>query len=145
MAGGLPGRGAQLRTGTSVVPSKGMSASRRAWLMWALGVLAYCIAVFPRASLGVAGPLAQERFGATAAVLSLFLVLQLAVYAGLQVPVGVTLDRVGSRRMIVGGAIAMGVGQMVLASSHPVALAVAGRLAAGTGDPRAFPSAPGPR
>src|SRR4051794_510872 len=79
-----------------------MNASRRAWLMWALGLSAYCIAVFHRASLGVAGPLAQQRFGATAAVLSLFLVLQLAVYAGLQVPVGVLLDRVGSRRMIVG-------------------------------------------
>src|SRR4051794_41419644 len=108
MAGGLPGRGAQLRTGTSVVPSKGMNASRGPWLMWALGVLAYCIAVFHRASLGVAGPLAQERFAATAAVLSLFIVLQLAVYAALQVPVGVGLDRVGSRRMIAAGGATMG-------------------------------------
>src|SRR4051812_3696016 len=140
MAGGLPGRGAQLRTGTSVVPSKGMSASRRAWLMWALGVLAYCIAVFPRASLGVAGPLAQQRFGATAAVLSLFLVLQLAVYAGLQVPVGVTLDRVGARRMIAGGAAVMGVGQIVLASSHSVALAVVARVLVGAGDAMTFTS-----
>src|SRR3954452_12816331 len=74
-----------------------MTASRRAWLMWALGVLPYCIAVFHRASLGVAGPLAQQRFGATAAVLSLFIVLQIGVYAAMQVPVGVALDRVGSR------------------------------------------------
>src|SRR3954447_9408065 len=117
-----------------------MNASRRAWLMWALGLSAYCIAVFHRASLGVAGPLAQQRFGATAAVLSLFLVLQLAVYAGLQVPVGVLLDRVGSRRMIVGGAIAMGIGQMVLASSHLVALAVLGRVLVGTGDAMTFTS-----
>src|SRR3954453_15083206 len=117
-----------------------MNASRRAWLMWTLGVLAYCIAVFNRASLGVAGPLAQQRFGATAAVLSLFLVLQLAVYAGLQVPLGVLLDRVGSRRMIVGGAVDMGVGQMVLASSHLVALAVLGRGLVGTGDAMTFPS-----
>jgi MFS family permease len=117
-----------------------MNASRRAWLMWALGLSAYCIAVFHRASLGVAGPLAQQRFGATAAVLSLFLVLQLAVYAGLQVPVGVLLDRVGSRRMIVGGAVAMGIGQMVLASSHLVALAVLGRVLVGTGDAMTFTS-----
>jgi hypothetical protein len=69
-----------------------MNRSRRAWLIWGLGVVAYGLAVFNRSSLGVAGPLAQQRFGATAAVLSLFIVLQLAVYAGLQVPVGVLLD-----------------------------------------------------
>src|SRR4051812_23071470 len=139
MAGGVPIRvGAYPRN--RVVPSKGMNASRRAWLMWTLGVLAYCIAVFNRASLGVAGPLAQQRFGATAAVLSLFLVLQLAVYAGLGVPVGVLLDRGGWRGMIVGGAVAMGIGQMVLASSHLVALAVVGRVLVGAGDAMTFTS-----
>src|SRR3954452_1769413 len=117
-----------------------MNASRRAWLTWALGLSAYCIAVFHRASLGVAGPLAQQRFGATAAVLSLFLVLQLAVYAGLQVPVGVLLDRVGSRRMIAAGGLAMAGGQIVLASSHSVALAVLGRVLVGAGDAMTFTS-----
>src|SRR4051794_30246406 len=140
MAGGLPGRGAQLRTGTSVVPSMGMNASRRAGLMWSLGVLAYCIAVFQRSSLGVAGPLAQERFGATAAVLSLFIVLQIGVYAALQVPVGVALDRVGSRRMIAAGGATMGLGQIVLAESHSVGLAVVGRVLVGAGDAMTFTS-----
>ena len=92
--------------------------------MWGLGVLAYGIAVFQRASLGVAGPLAQQRFGATAAALSLFIVLQLSVYAALQVPVGVLVDRLGSRRLIAMGAAIMGLGQIVLAESHSVGLAV---------------------
>src|SRR3954462_4729503 len=117
-----------------------MNASRRAWLMWALGVTAYCIAVFHRASLGVAGPLAQQRFGATAAVLSLFIVLQLGVYASLQVPVGVLLDRVGTRRMVAAGAAVMGVGQIVLAESHSIGLAVLGRVLVGTGDAMTFTS-----
>jgi len=38
-------------------------------------------------------------------VLSVFSVLQLAVYAAMQVPVGALLDRLGSRRMIFGGAV----------------------------------------
>jgi MFS family permease len=108
--------------------------------MWGLGVAAYCVAVFHRASLGVAGPEAQERFGASAAVLSLFIVLQLAVYAGLQVPVGAVLDRVGSRRMVAAGAAVMGAGQIVLAESHSVGLAVLGRVLVGAGDAMTFTS-----
>lgn len=61
--------------------------------------------MFHRASLGVTGVEAQQRFGAGASAVSLFLVL--AVYAALQVPVGVVLDRLGSRRMIVAGALTM--------------------------------------
>jgi MFS family permease len=101
---------------------------------------AYSVAVFQRASLGVAGPLAQQRFGATAAVLSLFVVLQLGVYAGLQVPSGVLLDRLGSRRMIAAGAAVMGAGQLVLAESHSVGLAALARVLVGTGDAMTFTS-----
>ena len=102
---------------------------RRAWLIFALAVLAYAVAVFQRASLGVATVEAQRRFGTTAAVLSLFSVLQLAVYASLQVPVGVLLDRIGSRRLIAGGAMLMAGGQLVLATAH----GVPGRGRAGAG------------
>ena len=112
--------------------------TRRAWAIFALGVGAYAIAVFQRASLGVAGVEAQRRFGTTAAVLALFGVLQLAVYAGLQVPVGVLLDRLGSRRLIASGALLMGVGQLVLATAHDVLLAVAGRVLVGAGDAMTF-------
>ena len=111
---------------------------RRAWLVWGIGVTAYAVAVFHRASLGVAAVEAQHRFGATAAALSLFSVLQLAVYAGLQVPVGVLLDRVGSRRLIVFGAATMGAGQVVMATSHALSLAVLGRVLIGAGDAMTF-------
>src|SRR5579871_3504818 len=111
---------------------------RRAWLIYALGLLAYAVAVFQRASLGVAGVEAERRFGITAAVLSLFAVLQLAVYASLQVPVGVVLDHVGARRLIATGAAVMGTGQLVLATVHGAALAVAGRVLVGAGDAMTF-------
>ena len=113
---------------------------RRAWLVWGLAVAAYAVAVFHRASLGVTAVAAQERFGATAAALSLFSVLQLAVYAGLQVPVGVLLDRVGSRRLITAGAAVMAAGQLVLASSHSIGLAVLARVLVGAGDAMTFTS-----
>ena len=114
------------------------TTSRRGWLILALGIGAYAVSVFQRASLGVAGVEAQRRFGITAAVLSVFSVLQLAVYAGLQVPVGVMLDRFGSRRLIATGACVMAIGQFVLATTHSVGLAVAGHVLVGAGDAMTF-------
>jgi hypothetical protein len=77
----------------------------RAWAVWAAALAAYVVAVLHRTSLGVAGLDAQTRFGVGASALASFAVLQLLVYAGLQVPVGMLLDRFGSLRLVVGGAL----------------------------------------
>ncbi len=110
----------------------------RAYAVWLTALAAYAVAVFHRASLSVAGVEAQERFSAGASAVSLFLVLQLAVYAGLQVPVGVALDRFGSRRLIVAGGVTMAVGQLVLALATDVPTAVAARVLVGAGDAMTF-------
>jgi MFS family permease len=112
--------------------------SRRAYAVWGVALLAYVLAVFDRASLGVAAVEAQDRFSAGASVVSLFLVLQLAVYAGLQVPVGVALDRLGSRAMILAGAVTMAAGQLLLALAEGVPLAVVARVLVGAGDAMTF-------
>ena len=49
------------------------------------------------------------------AFLALFTVLQLLVYAGMQVPVGVALDRYGSRRLLMTGLVLMTAGQLAFA------------------------------
>jgi MFS family permease len=103
-----------------------------------VGLFAYAVAVFHRASLGVAGVEAQERFSAGASALSLFLVLQLAVYAAMQVPAGVALDRYGSRALIVAGGLTMAAGQLVLAVATDVPTAVAARVLIGAGDAMTF-------
>ena len=112
--------------------------STRTWAVWLVALAAYAVAVFQRASLGVAAVDAQERFSAGASAISLFLVLQLAVYAALQVPVGVALDRLGSRRMILAGALTMAAGQFVLALATDVPTAVAARVLVGAGDAMTF-------
>ncbi|MEA2170733.1 MAG: hypothetical protein QOF76_4033, partial [Solirubrobacteraceae bacterium] len=88
--------------------------------------------------LGVSAVEAQDRFGATASALSLFVVLQIGVYASLQIPVGALLDRLGPRRLIAVGAVVMGGGQLVLATSHAIGLAVLGRVLVGAGDAMTF-------
>ena len=79
---------------------------RRAWVIWCVALSVYVLAVFHRSSLGVAGLLAQDRFGISATQLSFFTVLQLVVYAGLQIPIGVLLDRYGSRVLLLTGLVA---------------------------------------
>ncbi|MGY1814468.1 MFS transporter [Blastococcus sp. SYSU D00820] len=113
-------------------------ATARAVAVWLVALLAYVVAIFHRASLGVAGVEAQERFSAGASAVSLFLVLQLAVYAAMQVPVGVALDRYGSRRLIVAGGLTMAAGQLLLALATDVPTAVAARVLVGAGDAMTF-------
>ncbi|MEV7623400.1 MFS transporter [Actinoplanes sp. NPDC089786] len=113
-------------------------ALRRAWAVWAVGLTAYVIAVLHRTSLGVAGLDAQDRFGVGASALASFAVLQLLVYAALQVPAGLLLDRFGSVRMIVAGAVAMAAGQVLMAFSDGVTGAVVARVLVGAGDAVTF-------
>lgn len=110
----------------------------RAWLIWTIGIFAYLVAVSQRTSFGVVGLEATERFHATAAQISFFTVLQLLVYAGLQIPVGVLVDRLGSRAMIAGGAVLMGLGQLQLAFAENIPGGVLGRVLVGAGDAMTF-------
>lgn len=113
---------------------------RRAWVIWVVGLSVYVLAVFNRSSLGVAGLLATSRFGISATQLSFFTVLQLVVYAGLQVPVGVLLDRYGSRVLLLTGLTLMSVGQLAFALATTFPMAVLARVLLGAGDAVMFVS-----
>ena len=56
------------------------------WVVWITAVIAYGFAVMQRTSLGVMGLTAAAHFNAPASVVATFMVLQLAVYAVLQIP-----------------------------------------------------------
>ncbi|GGO90265.1 MFS transporter [Nocardioides phosphati] len=113
---------------------------RRAWAIWAAALSAYVLAIFHRSSLGVAGLLAADRFDISASQLAAFTVLQLLVYAGLQIPVGVLLDRFGSKRMILAGLALMTAGQLAFAFTDTFAAALAARAVIGAGDAMIFGS-----
>jgi MFS family permease len=117
------------------VPS---STSRRSWSVWAVAVAAYAVAIFQRTSLGVAAAPASERFAIGASVLSTFVVLQLVVYAAMQIPVGILVDRFGSRLLLVAGALLMAAGQTVLALATEPGTAVLARVVVGAGDAMTF-------
>jgi MFS family permease len=96
------------------------------------------VAVFNRSSLGVAGIAATERFGIPASTLAALSVVQLVVYAGMQVPVGVLLDRFGTRRMVVAGSALMALGQLVFALTDQIEVAFGARVLIGAGDAMIF-------
>jgi MFS family permease len=113
-------------------------STRKALLIWGAGMFAYAAAVFHRSSLGVAGVEAAHRFGINASMLALFSVAQLAVYASMQVPVGVLLDRFGSKRLLIVGATLMGGGQLLFALAPDLRLAIVARVLIGLGDAMSF-------
>lgn len=112
--------------------------SRRSWVIFGVGVFAYLVAVMQRTSIGVAGVEAADRFHSTASVLSSLAVVQLIVYAAMQVPVGVLIDRLGSRTLMLAGTALMIAGQVVVAVAPTIAIAVVGRVLVGAGDAAIF-------
>ncbi|GGF24066.1 MFS transporter [Subtercola lobariae] len=112
--------------------------SRRSWLIFGIAALAYVAAVLQRSTLGVAGVAAADRFDTSAAVLSSLAVVQLIVYAALQIPNGVLIDKVGPRLLVVVGTGVMVAGQLILAFSPDIGTAIIGRILVGAGDSAIF-------
>jgi MFS family permease len=113
-------------------------SSVRARLVFVGASVAYLCAVLQRSTLGVAGVAAADRFDTSAAALSTLGVVQLLVYAVLQIPVGVLVDRFGPRTVIAVGAALMAAGQVTVALSGTLPMAVAGRMLVGAGDATTF-------
>lgn len=115
-----------------------MSTVRSVWVVWGVGVFAYIVAILHRTAFGVAGLDAANRFSISPSLLSSFVVLQVIVYAAMQIPAGVVLDRIGSRKMIAAGALLMTIAQVTLAVTESLPLAVAARALVGVGDALTF-------
>lgn len=111
---------------------------RRAWAVYAAAVSVYVLAVFHRTSLGVAGLLAADRFDIAATQLSIFTMVQLFVYAAMQIPVGALLDRFGARRLLIAGVTTMTLAQFGFAFATSFNAGILARVLVGIGDAMVF-------
>ncbi|EMF52685.1 MULTISPECIES: MFS transporter [Streptomyces] len=111
---------------------------RRALAVWGVGVSVYFVAVIFRTSLGVAGLDAADRFHVGASALSTFSILQLLVYAGMQIPVGLLVDRLGTKKVLTLGVLLFTAGQIGFALSPSYGTALASRALLGCGDAMTF-------
>ncbi|WP_084104673.1 nitrate/nitrite transporter [Demequina sp. NBRC 110056] len=114
---------------------------RAAWAVLGAAAFIYFVAIVQRTSLGIAGVEALDRFGVEAIGLSMLSVVQISVYASLQLPAGALLDRLGPRRMLVIGSLIMGTGQLTLAFADTIWLALLARVLIGAGDAPIFVAA----
>ncbi|MFY0408485.1 MFS transporter [Solicola sp. PLA-1-18] len=112
--------------------------ARRAIAVWGVALAVYVLAVFHRSSLAVAGLAAADRFDISAAQLATFTMVQLLVYAGLQVPVGLVLDRFGPRRVLGSGLVVMTLAQIGFAFADTYLLGLVARVFVGAGDAMVF-------
>src|SRR3954449_5985796 len=111
---------------------------RRAMAVWGIGVSVYFVAVIFRTSLGVAGLDAADRFHVNASALSTFSILQLLVYAGMQIPVGLLVDVLGTKKVLTIGVLLFTAGQLSFAFSSSYGMALASRALLGCGDAMTF-------
>lgn len=110
----------------------------QALYVWVAAVAVYVAAIVGRTSFGVAGVEAIDRFGVDASRIAVFTSVQVGVYALAQIPTGVAIDRLGPRRMLVIGAIIMGIGQVILGLTSSYWVAIGARILIGGGDATAF-------
>ncbi|MET7530089.1 MFS transporter [Streptomyces goshikiensis] len=124
--------------GAAAAAPKDPEGGRTAVAVWSIGVCVYFVAVIFRTSLGVAGLEAADRFHVNASALATFSLLQLLVYAGMQIPVGLMVDRLGTKKVLTLGAVLFTAGQIGFALSPTYGMALAARALLGCGDAMTF-------
>jgi len=108
-------------------------ATRWRWLLWALLASGFLLVNFHRTSTAViSGPLAST-FDTTGTELGFLHASFFYIYAALQLPAGLLVDRYGSRNVAVGGLVVMSTGALGFAFSPSFAVAFATRALVGLG------------
>ena len=118
----------------------GRSAYRawRPWLVWGLAALLFTYAFFHRVAPSVMIDPLMRDLGVGAAVLGNLSAFYFYAYAGLQIPVGMTLDRWGPRRVLTAAAAFCALGSLCFALSDSLGPLYLGRLMIGIGSAFGF-------
>lgn len=110
-----------------------MKTSSKAWLIWGLGASSFSYAFLQRVAPSVMVTDLMREFAVGAAVMGNLSAIYLYAYAGLQMPVGLALDRWGPRRMLTVAAMIAAFGSALFALADGITLAYFGRLLVGVG------------
>jgi len=106
--------------------------------VWGIGVGVYFLGLFHRASLGVAGNDALDQLSISSTALGTLVMVHMGIYALMQVPAGLLIDRWGARRVLLAATLTMGSAQLLFALSTNFGLALLARGFLGAGDAAVF-------
>ncbi len=106
---------------------------RRRWILWGILAASFLLVNVYRLSTAVISEPLMEAFGTTGAQLGTLHAVFFFVYAVLQIPTGVFVDRVGPRVTAAVGAAVMNVGALQFAFAGGYGGALAGRFLIGLG------------
>ena len=101
--------------------------------MWGIPAFLFLFAFFHRVAPGVFAKELMQAFGITGAGVGLLSAAYFYAYAGLMIPAGVLVDRLGVRRVVAAGGLVMGVGTLVMALAPDSLQLVTGRFLVGAG------------
>lgn len=113
-------------------------ARASSWLVWCIGAGVYFLGVFHRSSLGVAGNDALVQLNISSTALGTFVMAQVGIYALMQVPAGLMIDRWGPRKILLAATLTMGCAQLLFAIASNFPAAFAARAMLGAGDAAVF-------
>lgn len=103
------------------------------WVMWGLAAFFYAYEVLLQVSPGVMVPELMRDFAVDAATLGNLAAVYFYIYAPMQIPVGVLLDRYGPRRLMTVAAACCALGCFLFAIAKILSIAAVGRFFIGFG------------
>ena len=112
---------------------RGRDADLRAWAAWGLASLFFFYALALRVSPSVMVDELMRDFALGGALVGNLSAFYFYAYAGLQIPIGVMLDRLGPRRLMSGGAALAGMGCLIFSAADSITMAYLGRMLLGAG------------
>lgn len=131
--------GDQLSLEVRVTPSSAkLLTSTCAWIIWGAAALFYLYEYVLRASPGVMTNELMRDFGVTATALGVFTSAYYFSYVPLQVPCGIIVDWLGTRRVVTISAVLCTMGSFMFAMSESLFLASVARFIMGAGSACAY-------
>jgi MFS family permease len=103
------------------------------WLMWVLAASFYGFELFLQVSPAVMLNDLMGAFSANAFSIGILASLYFYAYAGMQIPGGLMLDRLGPRRLLSGAVLCVAIGAILFGSAPIFLVAAIGRLLIGLG------------
>lgn len=121
------------RVDASALRSVRSDPTRRRWVLWGLLALTFLLVNVYRLSTAVIAGELMGALGTTGAQLGTLHAVFFLVYALMQIPTGILVDRVGPRVTATGGAVVMNLGALWFAFANTYGSALGGRFLIGLG------------